>query len=149
MSREEGRQLEFHQGFHEHTERKITLVEVEGVIYELSPYKHKTLRALLDSWPEDQPSPIVRHLNPIARRTKEQMKKEDLDSRFLTKLAKAARGDTKVTSVEKAIKLGANVPEEIEKLLKAKETASPEEARKIRQQLRKLDYKRYLKKGEE
>lgn len=139
---------EYHQGFPKHTEKE-TLVEVEGKIYRLVPHEHTTLRSLMDNWPEGVDTPFVRHLNPIPVRSKEEQKKYDADSRFLAGLARKARGETKITSVEKAIKLGADVPAEVAKLLEAKKKASPEEAKKIRQQLRKLDYKRYLKKREE
>ena len=99
--------------------------------------------------------PHVRILNPIPTRTELQQatvnqKEDEFHKLYLTSVASS--NSNKITSLSKAIKLGADVPKEVEKLLREKEEAQKngkaELARKIRQQLRKLNYKRFLNKEE-
>ena len=53
--------------------------------------------------------------------------------------------ENKVTSVKKAESLGIDVEKEVHRLLAAKKKVkTTKEAKQIRQQLRKLDYKRYI-----
>lgn len=94
--------------------------------------------------------PHVRYLNEIPERSSDEQKQKNLrdfsDEEIIYKDLNTNSGKEKVTSLKKAIKLGVNVSEEITKLLKEKEEAKKcgdkEKARKIRIQLRKLDYKR-------
>ncbi len=130
-----------------------TYVEVDGKIFKLVPHeKYSSVKDIIKHWPNDEPMPKVRHLNLIEDRTAEAQAARDSDGKLIRSLAKSQMGGDpkKVTSLRKAAALGADVPAEIEKLLKAKKEATdPGEARKIRQQLRKLNYKRYLGQKEE
>ena len=137
---------EYHEGLHQHTERE-TLVQVEGKIFRLSE-AYGSLTQLKTQWPKDKILPIVRCLNSVAVRSPAEQKERDKE---VVELRKVVSGDSsKITSVKKAMILGADVPTEVARLLALKETTTDDaELRSIRKQLRKLDYKRYISEKEE
>lgn len=129
-----------------HNDDRETLVTINEQLFRLVPHEtYRTVKDLCNNY-KGKELPHVRLLSPIMNRTPEEQAKANADSDFMhsltIKYGSGSRPD-KVTSVSKDIEMGANVPDEIKKLLEKKKTATPEEARKIRQQLRKLDYKRY------
>ena len=129
-----------------HKDGRTTLVVVGDKIYSLTLTTH-TIPQLTKQDPRERPH--VRFLNPIPIRSEyEQEVKNEAEHKFheIYKLIESTHND-KVTSVQKAIRMGANVPDEVAKLLELKKTTKdPVEKRKIRQQLRKLDYRRYSEK---
>lgn len=129
-----------------HKDGRATMVIVGDKIYSLTPTT-LTIQQLSNQDPKERPH--VRFLNSIPVRSEyEQEMKNGAEHDFheIYKLIDSTHND-KVTSVKKAIRMGANVPDEVAKLLELKRTTKdPDEKRKIRQQLRKLDYKRYSEK---
>ena len=131
-------------GFHE-DERK-TMVEIGKRFYYLtdSGLTMEDIRAM-----DFQDRPHLRKLRAIIIRTRSEQKKANEQSEFFCKAVKEIKSgkNEKVTSMKKAVKMGANVPEEVAKLIKAKkkaqEAGDEKESRRIRKLLRKLDYKRY------
>jgi len=127
-----------------HNDAKETVVMVEGKVYCLVP-SDLTFNQLINAHPSKRPH--VRRLSPIPLRSSFQQEKhnKEVESIYdINKKHSTGRDSGKITSTKKAIKMGANVSEEVEKLLKLKEkTKDSKELSKIRKQLRKLDYKRY------
>lgn len=130
-----------------HKDKRETAVLVGDKVYSLVP-TNLTIGQLSKQDPSTRPH--VRFLNPIPLRSEyEQEMKNNEEHTFheIYKLIESNGANDKVTSVKKAIRMGVNVPDEVKKLLELKETTKdPEKKRKIRQQLRKLDYKRYAEK---
>jgi hypothetical protein len=140
------RQVEYTTNFH--NDDRETYVEVGGKIFELIQVS-PSLNEFMASWPKDKPNPKVRLLQPIPVRSKPEQQKQNEDADFISRLASKSNGGDKITSTKKAITLGADIPKEISRLLELKEKTTDEgELRKIRKQLRKLDYKRYINKEE-
>ena len=130
-----------------HKDQRGTAVLVGYKIYNLS-LTNLTIEQLSKQDPKTRPH--IRFLNPIPLRSEfEQEMKNNEEHSFheIYKLIESQPLNNKVTSVKKAIRMGANVPDEVKKLLELKETITdPDQKRKIRQQLRKLDYRRYSEK---
>ena len=134
-----------------HNDDKATVVIIKDNIYTLK-LTNLTLDELKQRPVKD--CPHVRYLNWIPIRTHEQQeennKVDEEVKRILDDDGGERKRSKKVTSLKKAAKLGTNLPEEINKLLKQKEEAKKKgdekEMRRIRQVLRKLDYKRYKEK---
>lgn len=130
-----------------HNDNRKTMVEIEGKLYNLV-LTDLTLKDILREG-DMKKVPHVRHLNPILQRSQEVQARRNEEAEDIHNLAKrcSVKND-KVTSLKKAMALGANVPEIIAKLMKEKEAAlkagDPDKAKKIRKQLRGLDYKRYI-----
>lgn len=131
-----------------HKDDRDTVVEINGAIYKLVA----TGQSLKDIMGERdfKKVPHVRYLNPIREVPKSVQvvrNKEAEEIHDLAVSAKANNKSGKVTSLKKAAAMGANVPEEIDRLMKEKEKArkagDETRCRAIRRQLRKLDYKRY------
>lgn len=117
-------------------DRLYKLVLVETTLQDLKKEKFKNI-------------PHVRRLNPISIRTPIEQERRNEEAKDIHKLAKGCSSNsTHVTSLRKAMSLGADVPELIKKLMKEKEEAQKAgdegKAKKIRRQLRGLDYKRYI-----
>lgn len=102
---------------------------------------------------DPEKAPHVRMLNPIPLRTLEEQELKNKESKYIHQLANASHPKRERISEELIVANGGEVIEVIKRLLKEKDEAlksgDPEKARKLRIQLRKLHYKRYLKKGEE
>uniref|UniRef100_A0A6M3LCW1 Uncharacterized protein n=1 Tax=viral metagenome TaxID=1070528 RepID=A0A6M3LCW1_9ZZZZ len=129
-----------------HNDNKKTMVEIEGKLYNLT-YSELTLRDIKKMKFKD--TPHIRHLNPIPVRSRETQEIHNSEAKSMHKLAKhCSTKRDHVGSIRQAMAVGANVPELITKLLKDKEEAlkkgDGDLAKKIRKQLRGLDYKRYL-----
>ena len=142
------RQVEYTTNFH--NDDRETFVTVEGKIYELIQVA-PSLSEFMATWPKDKANPKVRTLTPIPIRSKAEQQKCNEDADFISQLASRSNGSNpeKVTSVKKAISLGADIPKEVQRLLDLKEKTKDEaELRRIRKQLRKLDYKRYINQEE-
>jgi len=127
-----------------HNDERPTVILIAGKIFELVPAK-VTFKELLKTEAKDRPH--VRHLSPIPLRTREQQETYNDDCQSLSAINKKyanGRDSGKITSLNKAVKMGADVPKEVERLIMEKNnTEDPKELSKIRKQLRKLDYKRY------
>lgn len=132
-----------HHNFH--SNGKETLVLVDKKLFKLVPHEdYPTMEALTAKWPKDQQMPYVRFLNPIPERTPQEQASKDREIEDIRK-ALGNHREEKVTSVKKAIQMGADVPAEVARLLELKKKTKDEgERRAIRKQLRKLDYKRYI-----
>ena len=131
-----------------HNDNRETFVEVDGKIYSLIP-TGQNLQTLINSWPKEKDQPKVRWLQPIPVRSKEEQKKHNEDADFVHNLGRPKGDENKITSTKKAILLGADIPSEVLRLMELKEKTKDEgELRRIRKQLRKLDYKRYINKEE-
>lgn len=140
------KQIEETNGFH--SDSRGTVVIVNNKVYDLVP-SDLTYQSLKNSKPSERPH--VRFLAPIPVRTnteQEKINKDEDKFHELYEKMETPKNSGKITSITKAIKLGADVPKEIERLFKEKEEAQKKgdqkAARAIRQQLRKLNYKRYL-----
>lgn len=127
-----------------HKDKKKTLVEIEGDLYELVK-TDLTVKELLKR-KDFKDIPHVRRLNPIPVRTEEEQGKHSTDVEKLHKLCQTA--EPKREHNKREIILSGNVPKEIERLMLEKKKAQKEgdekRARMIRRQLRSLDYKRYV-----
>ena len=130
-----------------HSDTRETLVEIEGDLFKLVP-TGKTLREIKGE-KDFKKIPHIRRLNPIPRRDEKKQDKHNQETEEIHNLSKGSIKSGKITSVRKAAELGANVPEEVKRLMEEKEKAQKagdeKKARQIRRQLRSLDYKRYLK----
>lgn len=131
-------------------DKRPTVVEIEGKIYDLVP-TGQTLRDLVRE-KDFSKVPHCRYLNPIRILSKrEQEEKNGEQEKFHTLFAssESISTPTKATSVKKAVAMGINIPDEIKRLMAEKErllkAGKTDEAKKIRKQLRNLDYKRYIK----
>lgn len=142
------------QTYRLHNDDRETLVLMGEHLYELhmSPLTVDEVKKM-----EGKKRPHVRFLNPIIKRSRaEQLAKnaeaDVMHGLYMKTIDGEGRSSKKVTSVQRAIKLGKDVPEEVKKLLAEKEKAlkggDTKKAREIRATLRRLDYKRYTKKGE-
>jgi len=129
-----------------HKDGRPTFVLVDGKLFAIM----ESIQTLEDikRMPLDK-RPHIRHLNEIPERSPDEQSyknKKDLQEEIEIYSQIPTHGKEKVTSLKKAIQLGVNVTDEVKKLLKEKEEAfkcgDKTKARKIRMQLRKLDYKR-------
>jgi hypothetical protein len=133
---------EVHHGFH--SDSRSTVVLINGKIYELTPSEW-TKQTLRDAFPKDRPH--VRILNPIIVRTEFQQELKNKDDQFLHELFQQIPKENYGKAIKADIKAGVvNADDEVQKLLDLKEKAQKagdgKECRRIRQLLRKLDYKR-------
>lgn len=126
-----------------HNDDRQTVVRIGKQIFNLVP-ANVTFKELMRR--EFKDIPHVRHLNPIAVKSREETATDNKMYEELHKTRQEGGGD-KVTSLRKALAIGANVPEEVKKLMAEKDQAlksgDDKRAREIRRRLRKLDYKRY------
>jgi hypothetical protein len=129
-----------------HNDERKTLVQIGDILYKLVPTE-VTLRDLKKE--KFKNIPHVRRLNPIPNRTEFEQQIKNEEQKDIHKLAKHSRNESgRVTSIRKAMAIGADVPALIKDLMKQKKEAQKagdeDKARKIRRQLRGLDYRRYI-----
>jgi hypothetical protein len=124
-----------------HKDNKETLVQVDDKLYRLvlAEISFEQIQKM-----STKEAPHVRFLNPIPERTAEEQASHNTEIELLDNLAKQCRPMKKTISLKDAAKHGIDIPKEVEKLLELKQSAkTTEERKKIRKQLRKLNYKRY------
>jgi len=131
-----------------HNDSRGTVVLIDKKVYELIPSVDWTYEKLLHSKPSERPH--ARILNEIPNRSPAEQVAENQESDQLHELCSPCLPVHKNVTLKKAAKLGIDIPDKVKELLELKEkTKDPEEKKKIRKQLRSLDYKRYLEKGGE
>lgn len=129
-----------------HKDNRQTVILIDGKLYELvlSDLTLDDIKEIEDI----NKRPHVRILGSIPNRTPQQQIEYNKESQLLHDLASQARGKRKKSiTIEKIVSNGESVPQVILDLLEKKKKASQEESKKIRKQLRKLNYKRYINQG--
>ncbi len=131
-----------------HKDKRGTVVIANGKVYDLVP-SSLTFDDLVQMDPLERPH--ARHLNYTKERTPLEQEKKNSEEHDIHEIGErhglwnSKKGKRKITSVKKAIKEGADVSQEVKKLLAEKKTCkSKSRLGQIRKQLRKLDYKRYV-----